>query len=115
MEEYIKNTWDCIVEHWFLIASVSIAFIMAVMRTAKADGKVDWLEASMCGLFTYGLWFVLSWFNIPEGASVLIGATVGFKGAQMISAWMVSKVGMDNTKQTEQSTENRGNENGTEE
>ena len=47
MQENLHDFWKVIVEYWFLPATVLTAFLMAVFRTAKANGKIDWLE-SVC-------------------------------------------------------------------
>jgi lambda family phage holin len=83
-----------VLEYWFLIAMVATAGLMSVFRTAKNHGKVDWLESAMCALFAYGIWFALSWFNIPEGVGVLIGGFIGYKGTHVISKWVSDKLGM---------------------
>jgi hypothetical protein len=49
----------------------------------------------MCSLFAYGIWFALSWLNIPEGVGVLIGGFVGFKGTHAVSNWVSKKLGFD--------------------
>ena len=95
MQENLHDFWKVIVEYWFLPATVLTAFLMAVFRTAKTNGKVDWLESAMCALFTYGVWFALSWFNIPEGVGVLVGGLIGFKGTTVISKWVSDKLGLD--------------------
>ena len=99
MQENLNDFWKVIVEYWFLPATVLTAFLMAVFRTAKANGKIDWLESAMCALFTYGVWFALSWFNIPEGVGVLVGGLIGFKGTTVISKWVSDKLGFDSDKQ----------------
>ena len=99
MQENLHDFWKVIVEYWFLPATVLTAFLMAVFRTAKVNGKIDWLESAMCALFTYGVWFALSWFNIPEGVGVLVGGLIGFKGTTVISKWVSDKLGFDSDKQ----------------
>ena len=96
MEDFLNNAWKGVVEHWLVIASVSSAILMAIFRTAKNHGKIDWLEAGMCGLFSYSIWFVLSWFNVPEGAGVIIGATIGYRGTHFVSDWLLDKFCLEN-------------------
>lgn len=94
MQETLQEIGKGILEYWFLIAMVATAGLMSVFRTAHSKGKVDWLESGMCALFAYGIWFALSWFNIPEGVGVLIGGFVGYKGTHVISKWVGDKIGM---------------------
>ena len=95
MQDFLHNTWQTILEHWLVLASITSAILMAIFRTAKNNGKIDWLESGMCGLFAYGIWFILSWFNIPDGASVLIGGMCGYKGTHFVSNWLLEKFGLD--------------------
>ena len=95
MEDFLGNVWKTIVEYWFLPATVLTAFLMAVFRTAKANVKVDWLESLMCSLFSYGIYFALTWLNLPSELGVLIGGFLGFKGTNIISQWISKKLGLD--------------------
>ena len=95
MEDFLGNVWKTIVEYWYLIAAITTAFIMAIIRTAKKDGKIDYLESIMCSLLTYGVWFVLTWLNLPEGIGVLIGGLIGYSGTHITSKWLYKKLGID--------------------
>ena len=95
MQENLNDFWKVIVEYWFLIAALTTTFIMALIRTAKNNGKIDWLESVMCALFTYGIWFVLTWLNLPEGIDVLIGGLIGYSGTNITSKWLYKKLGID--------------------
>ena len=97
MQENLNDFWKVIVEYWFLPATVLTAFLMAVFRTAKANGKVDWLESLICGLFSYGVYFALSWLNLPDGASVLVGGVIGYVGSVRVGSWITNKLGLDKT------------------
>lgn len=95
MDDFLHSVWQTIMEYWLVISTVVMAILMAVFRTAKVNGKVDWLEAGMCGLFAYGIWFVLGFFNFPEGAGVLVGGMVGYKGTALVSNWLSNKLGIN--------------------
>lgn len=95
MQENLHDFWKVIVEYWFLIAAITTTFIMALIRTAKKDGKIDYLESIMCSLLTYGVWFVLTWLNLPEGIGVLIGGLIGYSGTHITSKWLYEKLGID--------------------
>lgn len=95
MEDFIHSAWQTILEYWLVISTVIMAVLMAIFRTAKTNGKVDWLEAGMCGIFAYGIWFVLGYFDIPEGAGVLIGGVIGYKGTTLVSNWISSRLGFN--------------------
>ena len=95
MQENIHDVWQAILDYWFLIAMVTTTFIMAIIRTAKNSGKIDYLESIMCSLLTYGVWFVLTWLNLPEGIGVLIGGLIGYSGTHVTSRWLYKKLGID--------------------
>lgn len=95
MEDFLSSVWKGIVEHWLEIASVSSAILMAIFRTAKTHGKVDWLESFTCGVFSFGVWYALGFFSIPEGLGVLIGGIIGFRGTVVTSQWLSKKIGIE--------------------
>lgn len=95
MQENLHDMWQTILNYWFLIAAITTTFIMALIRTAKKNGKIDYLESIMCALFTYGVWFVLTWLNLPEGIGVLIGGLIGFRGTTVTSQWLSKKIGIE--------------------
>lgn len=95
MQENLHEMWQAILNYWFLIAAITTTFIMALIRTAKKNGKIDYLESIMCALFTYGIWFILTWLSLPESMGVLIGGLVGFKGTTITSKWIGKKLGID--------------------
>lgn len=96
----LENTWNSAIEHWLLLSTVTTCVLMAMFRTAKTEGKVDFLEAGMCGLFSYGVWLVLGHFNLPEGAGVLVGGICGYLGTATISKWVSDKLGITSSNDT---------------
>ena len=98
MEDFLSSVWKSILEYWYLISTIMIAITMALLRTVKVNGKFDWVEAGICGLFSYAVWVGLSWLNIPEGASVLAGGVIGHVGSVQVGAWLSQKFGLDDVK-----------------
>lgn len=82
-----------VIEYWLLLAILTNTFLMAVFRTKREGGKVDWLEAGMCSFFSYGVWFALGWLGLPEGVGVLVGGFFGYKGTHWISNFLGGKFG----------------------
>ena len=70
MEDFLQDCWKAILDYWFLLLTLIITILMAVLRTAKQHGKVDWIEAIICGIFALSVWLILGWFNIPESAGI---------------------------------------------
>ena len=95
MQENLHDFWKVVLDYWFLITAIATTFIMAIVRTAKNNGKIDYLESIMCSLLTYGVWFVLTWLNLPEGIGVLIGGLIGYSGTHVTSKWLYEKLGID--------------------
>ena len=54
MQEHLDDFWKLLVEYWLLIAMVITTVVMAMFRTAKQYGKIDYLEAAMCALYPHG-------------------------------------------------------------
>lgn len=98
MSDFLHNIWQSVIEYWLLFSTIFAAFLMSVFRTAKMTGRIDWLESSMCGLFAWGIWLVLGFFNIPDGAGVIIGGMVGYSGTHLVSKWIGRKLGFNETK-----------------
>lgn len=95
MEDFLQGCWKVILDYWFLVLTLIMTILMAALRTAKQYGKVDWIEAVICGIFALSVWLILGWFNIPESAGVLIGGMIGFKGSHAVSDWLSEKFGVD--------------------
>ena len=101
MQENLHDFWQAMLEYWFLIAMMITTITMAMFRTAKHYGKIDYLEAAMCAIFAYGVYFVLGWFKIPPEASVLVGGFVGWLGTAKIAAIVQDKLGFEDKKNKE--------------
>lgn len=95
MQDTLHEIGLRVLEYWFLLGMVINTVLMVMFRTAKNNGKVDWLEAGMCACLTYGIWFALSWFQLPQELGVLIGGFVGFFGTSKIGIWVSNKFGLD--------------------
>lgn len=75
------NTYSAVIFAFFL------AVFISVFSTAKKHGKIDWLEALICGGLTVAIASVLSYINLPNQLAVFIGGFIGFKG----SLWVEEK------------------------
>ncbi len=101
MEEFYKGLHNFLLEYWLLLSTVISTISMAVLRTAKDKGRVDWIEAAMCGIFAYGIWLLLGFVNLPDGAGVFIGGIVGYKGTHFVSARVNKMLGIEEEKHLE--------------
>ena len=77
------------------VISFVVATLMAVLRTKQSHGKVDWVEAVMCGIFAIGAWSILIWFDIPEVVAVGLSSMIGFKGTHFVSDEISKKLGVN--------------------
>ena len=98
MNDFLHTAWTVLSEAWILILSVLVAWGMAMGRTLKANGKFDWVESVMCGFFALGVYYALSWLNLPEGVGVLISGFIGYKGTTVVSHWISKKLGFEDIK-----------------
>ncbi|QHJ83179.1 MAG: hypothetical protein [Bacteriophage sp.] len=91
--EYISKLMELI---GTAVISFFVAGIMALMRTKKNNGKADWLEGGMCGLFAVGVWSFLDWLNIPQLVAVGVSSAIGYMGTSFVSRIIEKKVDLDN-------------------
>ena len=71
MNDFLQTTWTVLSEAWFLILSVLVAWGMAMGRTLKANGKFDWVEGILCGLFALGVYYALSLLECPADKNTI--------------------------------------------
>lgn len=95
MEDFFSGVWELLSKYGLFVVMVVATFSVALMRTAKATGKADWLEAGMCSFFALGIWLVLGYFGLPEEACVGIGAFIAYMGTHRVSSWVEDKLGFD--------------------
>lgn len=98
MQETLQYLWFKLLEYWFLIGGVTVTFIMAVLRTHKRTGKIDFVEAVMCAIFTYGAYFLLSWFKLPQESLILIGSFLGYYGTAKVTKLVSDRLGSEDIK-----------------
>lgn len=79
---------DMFIAYWWILASFLLTVLLAVFRTAKKYGKVDWLESFICGLLTIAIASLLSFLNLPNEVGIFLGGVIGFKG----TIWVDQKV-----------------------
>ena len=95
MQENLQDVWRNIIDHWLLIVTIITTVLTAMMRTAKQHGKIDYLEAGLCTMFSLSLWFMLDYLGLPKEVGVGIGVFVGYIGTVRFSAWVRNKLNME--------------------
>ena len=94
MEDFFHSVWKIVVDHWLMIVTIITTVLTAMMRTAQDHGKIDYLEAGLCTMFSLSLWFMLDYLGLPKEVGVGIGVFVGYLGTVSFSAWVRSKLGI---------------------
>ena len=94
MEDFLGNTWKTIVEYWMLIWIIITTSATAMLRTAREHGKADYIEASLCSLFSTSIWFMLDWLGLPAEVGIGIGVFIAYIGTLRFSNWVRSKLGI---------------------
>ena len=94
MEDFLGNVWKTIVEYWMLIWIIVATSATAMLRTAKEHGKADYIEASLCSLFSTSIWFMLDWLGLPAEVGIGIGVFIAYIGTLRFSNWVRSKLGI---------------------
>ena len=94
MEDFLGNMWKTIAEYWMLIWLVVATSATAMLRTAREHGKADYIEASLCSLFSTSIWFMLDWLGLPAEVGIGIGVFIAYIGTLRFSNWVRSKLGI---------------------
>ena len=95
MQENLNDFWKVVVNHWLMIATLIATVLTAMMRTAQDFGKINYLEAGLCTMFSLSLWFMLGYLGLPKEVGVGIGVFVGYLGTLRFSNWVRSKLGIE--------------------
>ena len=66
MQEHLDDFWKLLVEYWMLMWLVIATSATAMLRTAREHDKADYIEASLCSLFSTSVWFMLDWLGLPS-------------------------------------------------
>lgn len=87
---------ETIVKFWFhfkiAIAAFAMAFLMAIFRTYKTNGRVDFIESIMCGMFAIGIWTFMDWLEVSQIVSVGLASAVGYFGTHAVSEFIKRKL-----------------------
>ena len=95
MEDFLGNVWKTIVEYWMLIWIIVATSATAMLRTAREHGKADYIEASLCSLFSTSIWFMLDWLGLPAEVGIGIGVFIAYIGTLRFSNWVRGKLGIE--------------------
>lgn len=98
IDKLIQYLNQFLVEYGATIMGFVLAFFMAFLRTAKENGKADWLESLMCAGLTLGISSALSYFNMPQALAVAAGAFIGYLGTHKVSRILYKKAKLEETK-----------------
>ena len=95
MQEHFDDFCKVIVEYWMLIWLVIATSATAMLRTAREHGKADYIEASLCSLFSTSIWFMLDWLGLPSEVGIGIGVFIAYIGTLRFSNWVSNKLGIE--------------------
>lgn len=95
MDQFNDHLLVFLNEYGATVMGFVLAFLMALWRTAKVNGKADWLEASMCAGFTLGVASFLAYLGLPQTLSIGIGAFFGYMGTHKISRFISKKINFE--------------------
>lgn len=92
----MENIDDAIIKfllnNGLTVSAMIAAFIVACLRTAKQNGKTDWIESLLCSAITLGLSSLLEYFGLNQNASIFIGVFVGYLGTKQISDMVLERL-----------------------
>jgi lambda family phage holin len=89
-----------IFENSQLLASFALSFVVAVLRTIK-EGKVDLIEASLCGMLTLASWSMIEYIGFPQKIAIFVGGMIAWLGTawckkyvKSMLLWALTKAGL---------------------
>lgn len=95
MQENLQPIIDWLNAHDMGIIGVFLSVGVSVIRSIKKRGKIDWLEAVLCGGLTLTMVSTLEYLNIPMQISIFVGGIIGFKGTLWVDHFINKKLGDD--------------------
>ena len=73
MQEYLKPAIDWLDAHNLTVLAVVLSVLVAIVRSLKKRGKIDWLEAVLCGCLTLTIVSGLEYLKLPMQLSIFVG------------------------------------------
>ena len=95
MQEHLDDFWKLLVDYRMLIWLIIATSATAMLRTARERGKADYIEASLCSLFSTSIWFMLDWLGLPPEVGIDIGVFIAYIGTLRFSNWVRNKLGIE--------------------
>jgi len=84
-----------------LLAAVALSFVIAVFRTIKKEGKVDLIEAGLCGMLTLSSYSLVEYLGFPLKISIFVGGMIAWLGTawckkyvKAMLLWALTKAGL---------------------
>lgn len=93
--EFIVNTYKSMIDvatmYGVIIMAMLLSIVTSALKSIKKKGKLDWLEALICGCLTLAVSSTLQYLKLPQEISIFLGGLIGFKG----SLWVDSRINKD--------------------
>jgi lambda family phage holin len=89
-----------LIENSQLLAAFAMSFVVAVLRTVK-DGKLDLIEAGLCGMLTLASWSMIEYIGLPTKIAIFVGGMIAWLGTawcqkyvKAMLLWALTKAGL---------------------
>ncbi len=89
-----------LIENSQLLAAFAMSFVVAVLRTVK-DGKLDLIEAGLCGMLTLASWSMIEYIGLPTKIAIFVGGMIAWLGTawcqkyvKSMLLWALTKAGL---------------------
>ncbi|OUY07634.1 phage holin family protein [Acinetobacter populi] len=100
------SVWDFLVSVYkFLVDTLTIygvtimalllSIITSALKSIKRKGKLDWVEALICGCLTLAVSSTLQYLKLSSEISIFLGGLIGFKGSLWVDARINKDLGDD--------------------
>lgn len=93
--EYLVSALKALAEHGIIIGATALSVTIAGVKSMKKHGKLDWMEALMCGCLTLAVSSALEYLKLPQQLAIFLGGLIGFKGSLWVDKFINRKIGLD--------------------
>ncbi len=86
-----RSIVDILTMNAVMVMAMLLSIITSALKSKKRKGRLDWLEALICGCLTLAVSSTLQYLKLPQELSIFLGGLIGFKG----SRWVDSRINKD--------------------
>ncbi|MHA3061999.1 phage holin family protein [Acinetobacter sp. ANC 4636] len=89
--QFAKSTYETLTVNSMVICAMTLSVVTSAIKSIKQKGKLDWVEALLCGCLTLAVSSTLEYLKLPREISIFLGGFIGFKGSLWVDAFINRK------------------------